>query len=339
MSVRKYITEFGLQMRASKVYLLQQDHLETLKDLDEFQGAPSHIYIIASLPKITIDSQSYYLDDKFYSLKFNIQKQNSYTHETFTSPIDSEILNTQLDCPYPHTEYKIKDNQGNICKEGKAAILLLESVSALQENDLKSQKLNDLQNLLSFEVLYIGQSYGKEGERTAIDRLPEHKTFQKIYFKSNKNHPDKDVWIILFTFEKSVITTIDPNQNNYGATIDESNTHTFNVCNKVMNDDAVITEKQSINFTEAALIRYFQPEYNEKFKNNFPDYSHSSYSECYDLDISSVIIVLSNDLDKVKFKLHSSKILPDYDHIIQFNLHSKNERKSMFELSNLISNE
>lgn len=359
MSVRKYVTEFGLGMHLSQVYLLQQDQLQKLKDFDAFQSAPSHIYIITRQPKISIEPESFYMvDDKFFKLQFNIQKQNFYCQHTFELPTNSEISNLKLDCPYPHTEYTFKDKQDNTYTNGKAAILLLSQISNMNKiictlnenpqkkvNDLQEkvndlqEKINDLQNLLSFEVLYIGQSYGKEGSRNALYRLPDHKTFQKIYFESNKNHPDKDVWIILCSFEKSVITTIDPVQNNYGVSIEESDRHLFNVCNIVMNDDAGITEKQSINFTEAALIRYFQPEYNEKFKNIFPDHSHSSYSECYDLDINSVIIELSTDLERGGFKLHSSKILPDYDHIIHFNLHSRDERKSMFELANLTNNQ
>ena len=342
MSVRKYITEFALGMRLSNVYLLQQDQLQMLKNFEEFQSAPSHIYIIARQPKISIEPESFYLDSKFYSLKFNIQKQNSYTHQIFKSPISSEIVNLQLDCPYPHTEYIFKEKEGNIVAHGKAALLLLQNISTLKEINLykqKFQKINDLQNLLSFEVLYVGQSYGEDGSRNALDRLQDHQTLQKIYFESNKKNPDKDIWIVLCSFEKSVITTIDPTQNNYGVSIEESDRHLFSVCNKVMNDDAGITEKQSINFTEAALIRYFQPEYNEKFKNNFPDYSHSSYSECYDLDINSVIIELSTDLERMQFKLHSLKIPPDFNHLIHFSLHSKDERKSMFELANLINNE
>ena len=342
MSARKYITEFALGMRLSNAYLLQQDQLQNLRDFEEFQSAPSHIYIIARQPKISIDPESFHIDDKFYSLKFNIQKQNSYTHQIFKSPISSEILNLQLDCPYPHTEYTLKDKEDNIYANGKAALLLSQNISKLKElysYNQKFQKINDIQNLLSFEVLYIGQSYGKEGSRTALDRLPDHKTFQKIYFESNKKYPDKDVWIILFSFEKFVVTTIDSTQNNYGASIEESDRHLFDVCSKVMNDEAGITEKQSVNFTEAALIRYFQPEYNEKFKNNFPDNSHSSYSECYDLDINSVIIELSTDLEGMQFNLHSSNIPPAYNHLIHFNLHSKDERKSLFELANLINNE
>ena len=355
MSVRKYITEFALGMRLSNAYLLQQDQLQNLKDFEEFQSAPSHIYMIARQPKISIDPESFYIvDNEFCKLQFNIQKQNSYTHHIFELPTNPEISNLKLDCPYPHNELAFKDKQDNTYQNGKAAILLLHLISKMDNiiNTLneKAQKrikdlqkkvkdLQELQNLLSFEILYIGQSYGKEGSRTALDRLPDHKTFQKIYFESNKKYPDKDVWIILCSFEKSVITSVDPNQNNYGVSIEENDRHLFNVCNKVMNDDAGITDKQSINFTEAALIRYFQPEYNEKFKNNFPDNSHSSYSECYDLDINSVIIELSTDLEGMQFKLHSSNIPPTYDHLIHFNLHSKDERKSMFELANLINDE
>ena len=62
--------------------------------------------------------------------------------------------------------------------------------------------------------------------------------------------------------------------------------------NFIANKALVFTEKQKINFTEAGLIKMFEPPYNKEFKNNFPDEKHSSYSECYFLDVRALKIEL-----------------------------------------------
>jgi len=332
MSVRKYITEFGLRMNTSRMWLLHQDQLENLKNSDEFKIDPPHIYVVVRQPKVSIDTV-FYINDEILRISFNIQQQDTLRTESFRVPISPEVPKLELDCPYPYTEYILKDSQGNKHMGGKAAILLLQQINSFQGLDLPSQeidKLDNLQKSLSFEVLYVGQSYGTEGSSTSVDRLINHKTLQKIYFDSSKNFPGKDIWLILCSFEKSIITTTDPKQDEYGVSEAENNKHLFQAAN------TEVTEKQSINFTEASLIRYFQPEYNKIYKDSFPSTSHTAYSECYELDVNSVAIHLST---QEFFMLHSSQVPPNCDHSAYFNLHSHNERKSMFELAGLTINE
>jgi len=46
-----------------------------------------------------------------------------------------------------------------------------------------AQRLNDEQDAIRFQVFYIGQAYGKEGSRNALDRLLKHETLQQISVK------------------------------------------------------------------------------------------------------------------------------------------------------------
>ena len=90
-----------------------------------------------------------------------------------------------------------------------------------------------------------------------------------------------------------------------------------------------IKEQQEINFTEAALIRYFKPEYNDKFKETFPSPAHSTYSECYDIDINSISIeFLTQDL---RCRFYSDEVKPNWEHFAFFNLHTYADRKGMFD--------
>lgn len=124
---------------------------------------------------------------------------------------------------------------------------------------------------------------------------------------------------------------MDPKQPTYGTSREEDYEH----IQKVMSTD--ISEQQRINFAEAALIRYFEPEYNEIFKKSFPSPSHQTYSECYDLDINSVIIELQTE--NLGYMVKSKKISPKWVHCEIFNMHSSQERKSMFELAGLMESD
>ncbi|MFN7073900.1 hypothetical protein ACK4QV_20235, partial [Proteus mirabilis] len=49
------------------------------------------------------------------------------------------------------------------------------------------------------------------------------------------------------------------------------------------------SEAERISLYEAALIRYFSPEYNKEFKDSFPSTNLKILQDCYNKDISAVI--------------------------------------------------
>ena len=174
------------------------------------------------------------------------------------------------------------------------------------------------------EILYVGQSYGKNGDRNAVNRLLEHSTLQQILAEINVNEPDKDVVVSLWDFVPKLLPVMDGISKNYQTSNDVDNSHIMNVLN---ND---FDYKQMINITEAALINFFKPKYNEKFANNFPDYKHSSYTEYYNLDFNSLIVELwQDDLNSRLFTDTNEYRVYDF---IQYRLHPENERKSMFDI-------
>lgn len=93
-----------------------------------------------------------------------------------------------------------------------------------------------------------------------------------------------------------------------------------------------INEQQKINFTEAALIRYFRPLYNTIYKESFPNPAHSTYQECFDLDINSVCIEM-NTLEMMNCMFYSESVPRTHWNRQDFLLKSKEERKSMFEMN------
>jgi hypothetical protein len=91
-----------------------------------------------------------------------------------------------------------------------------------------------------------------------------------------------------------------------------------------------ISESQRINFTEAALIRHFQPEYNDHFKTSFPNPAHKTYRDCYDLDLNAVFVELNSET--IWCRLYSSAVSPTWTHLPHFLLHDPKERAAMIDI-------
>lgn len=303
MTIRKYITEFALVTTGAFKMLLQQDQLESIKNFS-FGNYPCHIYMITRRPRIMLDPESVRFYGDRVSGKINIQKGTSLKSRGFDVPNYIGTSNLEIKCPYPHTEYTVFDNKGERVAGGKTALLV--------------STFGGFEDILPLEVIYIGQSFGLGGNRTAIERLSSHSTLQQIYSEIIRQSPDQEIWLILWSFEAEAIMAIDPTQKAL-STDEEDTAHIQEVLRKE------ITEQQQVNFTEAALIRYFQPEFNTIFKDSFPNPSHKTYSECYDLDINALFVSI-NTYD-IFCPLWSPSVPVNWEHLPSYLLHSRSERK------------
>ena len=224
-----------------------------------------------------------------------------------------------IKCEYPYTLITFHDTAGNMMTGAKAHVFL--QIMTRSENLITVEDARHLH----LDVLYIGQSFGKEGERDAIKRLQNHETLQKIYVEIASREPEKEVWIALPTFQDSfLMMDIDGRNSVETTTTDtEDTTHVNDVIH------SGISLQQEINFTEAALIRYFQPHYNTEFKNSFPNPAHTSYSSCYDLDLNAVSVEIQTIETFTHF--YSRVVPPCSLHLPKFPLHSRELRVSMFD--------
>ena len=287
--------------------LLQQDHINQVDHI----GIEPHIYIVTRRPRITLDPNSVKFTEN--TISGNFQKQ--VKDDLILIPFETQNLlgssNISLNCEYPYTEYSFKDKNENVISNGKCALLLATLSPKYWEH-------------LDLEVLYIGQSYGKDGSRTASERLKSHSTLQGIYAEAIKYSPDQDIWLILSTYEPLLLCSFDGTSKECATTIEEDSEHIREILN------TKITEQQQINFTEAALIRYFQPPYNKIYKDSFPNPSHSTYSECYDIDLNMVCVEIQSE--DLRLRLWSESVEPKWVHFCSFPLHSREDRIYMFEL-------
>ena len=305
-------------MNLEKMIILQQGELEMVGQLNYFNSnSPCHIYFVCKRPRITVDINSFSATDEELNFRFKIQRQDKADNLKVTFKNDIGTKEITLHSNYPYNSFELRDKANEKIMFAKVPVLLQDALGYLENSDF-----------LDLEVLYIGQSYGVDGARTAPDRLKNHSTLQGIYSEAIANNPDCEIWLALASFEQINLMMFDGTSK---FTKDERqiDKDRFQSVYTRLNFEG-INEQQRINFTEAALIKYFQPPYNKIYKDSFPNPAHSTYSECYELDINSVCIELQTS-ELINCQFYSKTIKRAPWHMKDFLLKSPNDRKSMFE--------
>jgi hypothetical protein len=316
----KFGTEGFLAMYLQKYQLILGSDLEMYQQVDDRvfnEENPCNIYFVLKRPKITIEPSSFKSEGKLAKFDFKIHHQNSFDILNMVTEFSNSETPLKLITEYPFNLFKIQEENGKTH--------LVARPSSMMDHDIVLDNINI--EKLDYEILYIGQAYGKDGKRTALDRLSSHETLQKIYMHSLSQNPDCDIWIMLTRFAQvSALFSlgddlVNKDLNNEKRDLDLVDTF-------FSNNGFKFSEKQKINFTEAALIKYFEPEYNIEFKNNFPNENHKSYSECYDLDIRALNI----EVDTSEFirKLYTEKVARNSRHSKLYEFRDDKDRLNFF---------
>lgn len=279
---------------------------------------PCNIYFVLRRPKVTAIPDSINISDKKASFKLLIHSKEKH----IVVDVECEFANANSKIEY-YTEYPYNI----LAFRDQEKALIVARTSTLLDSNLVLDNIDYEE--LDYEVLYIGQAYGKDGKRTALDRLASHETVQKIYSKTLTDNPESDIWImlckftqdtLLFTAGKDLVKVKKEDE----IIEEERMKHIFD------NRGLSITERQRINLTEAALIKYFEPLYNVKFKDVFPSPSHTSYKECYDLDIRAINIEL--DTSEMIRKIFTEKTKRKVRHSKMYEFKANQDRISLLEV-------
>lgn len=297
--------------------VLKQQQLYELEEISkQFNAVPDfHIYFIVRRPRIYFDHESIELTKNHLKGKCKIQDRDSFKTIEFNYIHYFKEKNLAIECVYPYDKmFVVTEDQTKIFG-GYASLML--------------QEFNTTGNIITgaytdeSEVIYIGQSFGQEGSRTAEDRLLSHSTLQKIY---SENTPDKEIWITLWSFTRNELMFMSPKVDNQ-----ENHELFMKFFNYTRTRYEKISFEQEINFTEAALIRYFQPIYNDKFKYNFPSKAHTTYSQCYKLGLDYVAFEI--DTKRLNMIIWSeAQPLKKFKHKEIYSLKNKDDIKKFFGL-------
>lgn len=277
-----------------------------------------NIYFILQRPKVTIDPNSVKINGNKADFELIIHHPTNGGIAPMSMILEKAKSKIKFHTKYPYNLFAFSDNNGVLF--GARPGTLIDS-SLIQNNfDLP---------ILDYEVLYIGQAYGNDGKRTALDRLSSHETLQKIYTHSLSQNPDSDIWVMLTNFSQDSIL-ISAGSDLINVSENDTKIQDVKTEHFFKNNGFSISEKQKINFTEAALIRYFQPKYNLEFKDSFPSAKHKSYSECYSLDIKALTVEI--DTSENIRKIYTEKSGRKVRHIKMFEFNSDADRISLMEI-------
>jgi len=292
----KFDVEHALNVYALSYATLPAGYIYDKKAINEFSDiiGKSHIYFIGFVPKIKfVDVRR----DKGV-LFIQIEVKSQIFEIGFQIPDNHELIKDE-------ESYSIRDEKGVEYHTSELSLML---------------GLSKQTDIYTFDVKYIGQSYGKDGSRNSIDRLLKHETLQKIALEGVPEGYDLQLILFEVFTENRVCMAFSPNaefEDIDGQRIKNGTDKLFGT-----------TEAERVSLFEAAFIRYFAPPYNKEFKNSFPSTNMRLLRDCYEKDFLAIIAEIC--IDNFPFYLCSESIPPSYYHIASHDLQKDSDRTSFF---------
>ncbi|EMC7873023.1 hypothetical protein ABH305_10135 [Acinetobacter pittii] len=322
---KSYMSNFGLEFLTDKFFFasahsLDQELTEEMKEIIR----NSHIYCIVDSPRVMIDPQSFKYriieNFLFFTLKIKYRINEKIIEKTLITDIPYQlpegVVKVEIS-DYPHIGINLLDSKNNITYN-----------TTVYDLAYKFQ----IEDLISMKVLYIGKAIGNNSNRNALDRLRNHSTFQKILADRNAYYPDRAVFIGMFKFHQvKQYTIIDA--WDLSKIDDDDDLNRIFKANK-----AKISLEEQIAIIEMALIRYFEPEYNNKLKKDLPKQKSKILAICEKYDFSGIAINFCIDnikLNGLNYYFYTEKIQKNFEHLIRIELIDPEVRKGFFSIGNL----
>ncbi|ELA3127305.1 hypothetical protein RFM71_004569 [Vibrio parahaemolyticus] len=294
----KFDVEHALDMYANSFFTLPAEFIYEKEALEQYKDIISrcHIYMIGFLPQIDFDGAEQV--ERNLKLKFIV--------------VDEPV---ELEFPLPDgLNLKVEDGCYLLEQDG-------DPDKRGWWNELEMQKMVcDHGKEIQFDIKYIGQAYGSDGKRNALDRLLKHETLQKISLKGVPKGYRLSLLLLEVQPDNRLVSVFNP----FAQEKDEDGERIRAGLDKLRNT----TEAERISLYEAALIRYFSPEFNKEFKNSFPSTNLKLLQDCYEKDFSAVIAQIC--IDELPFRLCSELVKPKVYHISKHPLHKAEDRDAFF---------
>lgn len=297
MVMRKYETESRVS-----IVVLPAIHGRQ-KDMREVQSSEiedCHLYIVSRRPRLSIPPSSVQIESG--RVFFEIRAQVGDTFTSYPTDIVGNNFKGEFswETEWPYEDFRLR-HDGEVVLDCPVGIL-----------PHKMEVTADA--LLEQEVLYIGQAFGKDGERNAFDRLKSHSTLQAIYAD---NRPDFEIWLTLCKIsDVALVQDMDTGEAQVSG--EEDTAHVLEVFQRV--NSPQFYSREALAMAEAGLIRFFRPQYNEKFRNNFPDPKHVHISTAYELDLADLMVELFGHALNIRFWTKQQPARSTMDHTARFPL-------------------
>jgi hypothetical protein len=262
-----------------------------------------HIYMIGETSKVNIINAEEIKGNVRVHINLACRNENNY-----------------IDIPMPEGAFFVDENK----EQNTGWYIQLSTGEKIWPNqELIMDMISDQVEQLDFKVKYIGQAYGKDGNRNALERLREHRTLQKIAIEGVPTGKKLSLLLIDLA-DNQILTTMNPWSKDKKPENDK--VRIKNGLDKLFNT----TDAEKISLYEAAMIRYFQPTYNKQLKHSFPSTNLKILQDCYEKDFQAVAAELG--FGNSFFRLWSEEVEAKSHHMVNFDLSDKEDRQSFFSL-------
>lgn len=288
--------EHALSMYAFSYAVLPACSIYEKKMLEPLEGLlrKCHIYFIGLVPKVSIEGAH----QEGRTLKVPMKVLDQHAVISVGIPADLEF--------------------------STASGLLIRKSDGLEQEIDRGWLIRQLCEKIpiDFEVIYIGQAYGKDGNRSAIDRLLKHETLQKISLQGVPEDYTLTLLLLEVIPNNRLVTVFNPHAKNS----DDDGSRTKAGLDKLFGT----TAHERISLYEAAMIRYFRPRFNVEFKDSFPSTNLAVLRDCYEKDFSAVVAEIV--FDDLPWRLKSDFVAPAFSHLVRHDLHEAAERAMFFSI-------
>nr|WP_294972097.1 hypothetical protein [uncultured Pseudomonas sp.] len=252
---RQFSMEGATHLYSSSPAMLTPADLYRLKDNPTHKAAllDCNIYLIVRRQRIYLKPDGFTLNGRIITGEFLVMREQGmsavpFVYEISPSSVPDGIRIQDVAVALNGTSLIVLTPKG---KHFIAVnVIIADAKSELEMHD------TDL------EVLYVGQSIGRTGSRTALDRLLSHSKFQQILAETSTHFPEREVLLLLYRFEhgKTIISNGGDFNVDAQASIEQDSAH-FDRLRRIK-----MSRKEVVSLAEAGLINYFKPYYNSLLK-------------------------------------------------------------------------
>jgi len=224
-----------------------------------------------------------------------------YEPENKRTPFKYQITTSHIESNIIIHDVKVSPSGGFVdlfTTKGKIPLMAYEILSTATSSLTAEDQM--------LEVLYIGQGIGRSSKRTAVDRLLNHTTLQRILAEINTFKPEQEILILLYRFEhKKIIASNGGNFNVEAKSTDEEDFQHLKLIHNIR-----LNRHETISLVEATLIRYFQPYFNIQLrKTNFTAQRKIKIMEAL-LNRGMTGIIIEICSSNIRAQLYSSSAMP-----------------------------
>lgn len=310
---RKYFSETSVVLSTARCAMISPDELLSGKQPSNEEKElldACHVYLICRRPRLSFDPDSFAFSVARSSGNLCRTVKGKRELHQFSLRVINEDGGPVSVAPYPHRDLLGRDRMGVVTRTWPATFV--------------ANLSNTCAELSDFEVLYVGQAFG-DGTRSALARLQQHQTLQKILAETHGKNPDDEIMIFMFEYpDPQIHVSMDGIGKDAEINDQQDTDHILNVLENPP------SEKEIISMAEAGLIWYFKPEFNEKLKSSQPNSNLKLLTSCYKYDIAGMVVEINTE--ELKCRLWSPQREAGYHHIAHFDLHDSEKRRSFFSL-------